>query len=183
MTENKSAAPKPPGRGRRKSSAQGEPASVWDRAEGHAIDELDRAIIRILQKNGRTNNTDIARDLDVTETTIRKRIAQLLEDGMINVVAVPTPKAVGSSTSAIIGLSVALHSIHQVSDRLRKCPEVRYVGMSAGRYDLMVEVFASDQEHLLEFLTDRLGSMDGITDVETSVILKVVKFSYEWEIV
>jgi Lrp/AsnC family transcriptional regulator for asnA, asnC and gidA len=165
------------------SSAQGEAAPVRDRAEGHTIDELDRAIIRILQKNGRTNNTDIARDLDVTETTIRKRIAQLLEDDMINVVAVPTPKAVGSSTSAIIGLSVALHAIHQVSAQLRKCPEVRYVGMSAGRHDIMVEVFASDQEHLLEFLTDRLGSMDGITDVETSVILKVVKFSYEWEIV
>ncbi|NMI01859.1 Lrp/AsnC family transcriptional regulator [Pseudonocardia acidicola] len=176
MTENNSSAPKPTGRGRRASSAQ-------DRAEVRSIDELDRAIIRILQKNGRTNNTDIAKELDVTETTIRKRIAQLLEDDMINVVAVPTPKAVGSSTSAIIGISVALQSIHRVSDQLRKCPEVRYVGMSAGRYDIMIEVFASDQEHLLEFVTDCLGSMDGITDVETSVILKVAKFSYEWEII
>ena len=155
----------------------------WARSDTRAVDDLDREIIRRLQKNGRLSNTEIARDLNVTETTIRKRIAQLIDDDMINIVAVPTPKAVGSSMSAIIGLSADMRSIHHVSDRLRECPEVRYVGMSTGRYDIMLEVFARDQEHLLEFVTERLGSMEGITDLETSIILKVVKFSYEWEIV
>ena len=55
--------------------------------------------------------------------------------------------------------------------------------MSAGRYDVMVEAFFADQEHLLEFVSDKLGSIEGIDKVETSIILKVVKFSYEWEIV
>jgi Lrp/AsnC family transcriptional regulator for asnA, asnC and gidA len=60
--------------------------------------------------------------------------------------------------------------------------EVRYVGLSVGRYDIMVEAFFRDQEHLLEFVSTKLGSMKGIVSSETSVILRVAKFSYEWEI-
>ncbi|MSO38687.1 MAG: Lrp/AsnC family transcriptional regulator [Acidimicrobiia bacterium] len=146
------------------------------------LDDLDRQIVRILQKNGRTSNTDIAKNLGVTETTIRKRIAQLLEEGMMHIVAVPTPKAVGGNVSALIGLSVSLRAIHVVSQRLRACREVRYVGMSAGRYDIIIEIFAQDQERLLEFITEKLGAIEGITSVETSLILKMEKFAYEWEV-
>lgn len=171
--------PRRPGSGSAPESDQ----QAGSRADDRELSALDRKIIQILQKNGRTPNTDIAKQLDVTETTIRKHIARLIDDDMINVVAVPTPKAVGGNVPAIIGLSVELRSIHDVSERVRAFPEVRYVGMSAGRYDILLEVFFSDHEHLLEFVTDRLGSMPGITDLETSVILKVVKFSYEWEMV
>ncbi len=66
------------------------------------LDDLDRGIIRILQRDGRTPNTDVARALDVTETTIRNRVTRLLDDGLIEIVAVPTPKAVGLTMSAII---------------------------------------------------------------------------------
>jgi len=96
---------------------------------------------------------------------------------------VPTPTAVGMNLSAIIGISVDLTAMHAIGDQLRGYPEVRYVGMSAGRYDVMLEAFFTDQEHLLEFVTDKLGAVEGIEKVETSIILKVVKFSYEWEIV
>ncbi len=149
----------------------------------HTVDDLDRRIIKMLQRDGRMANTEIARALSVTETTVRKRIAQLLDEHLINIVAVPTPAAVGMNLSALIGLSLKLTDIHTVADHLRQLPEVRYVGMSAGRYDVIVEAFFTDQEHLLEFVTDRLGSIEGVEDVETSIILKVVKFSYEWEIV
>jgi len=84
--------------------------------------------------------------------------------------------------SALIGLSVSLRAIHAVSQRLRACREVRYVGMSAGRYDIMIEIFAQDQERLLEFITEKLGAIEGITNVETSLILKLEKFAYEWEV-
>ena len=72
--------------------------------------------------------------------------------------------------------------MHAVGDAIRAYPEVRYVGMSAGRYDLIVEAFFSSQEQLLDFITEKLGVLHGVSDIETSVILKVVKFSYEWEI-
>lgn len=149
---------------------------------GSSLDELDRAIIRMLQRNGRTTNTDMARELDVTETTIRNRVSRLLNEGLMEIVAVPTPLAVGLSLSAIIGVSVRLGEIGPVSEQLVACPETRYVGLSTGRYDIIVEAFFSDQEHLLDFVTSRIGSFTGVTSVETSLILKVPKFSYEWEI-
>ena len=149
---------------------------------GGGVDEMDRRIIRLLQQDGRKSNTEIARELGVTETTVRKRIGQLLNEGLMNIVAVPTPEAVGRSLSAIIGVSVDLTAMHAVGDAIRAYPEVRYVGMSAGRYDLIVEAFFSSQEQLLDFITEKLGVLHGVSDIETSVILKVVKFSYEWEI-
>ena len=146
------------------------------------LDAMDRRIIKLLQQDGRMSNTRIAHELKVTETTIRKRINQLLEEGLMNIVAVPTPAAVGMSLSAIIGVSVDLTAMHAVGDAIRAYPQVRYVGMSAGRYDLIVEAFFSSQDKLLDFVTDQLGALKGVQDIETSVILKVVKFSYEWEI-
>lgn len=146
------------------------------------MDDVDREIIRLLQHDGRTSNTEIGRALGLTETTIRKRVARLTNEGLVSIVAVPTPLAVGLTTSAIIGISVRLQDIHTVADRLVSFPEIRYVGLSTGRYDLMIEAFFADQEHVLEFISTKLGSLPGVTDVETSLILKVAKFSYEWEI-
>ena len=146
------------------------------------VDHVDRRIIGFLQKDGRMSNTAIARQLSVTETTVRKRIARLVDSGYINIVAVPTPMAVGMSLSAIIGISVNLTDLHAVSEALHGYPEVRYVGLSSGRYDIIVEAFFVDQEHMLDFVSNQLGSLSGVTTVETSIILKVVKFSYEWEI-
>jgi len=146
------------------------------------LDDVDRSIIRVLQRNGRTNNSEIGRELGLAETTIRKRIARLIEDDLLTVVAVPTPLAVSAMTSAIIGVSVELCKLHEVTEALVACPEVRYVGLSTGRYDLIIEAFFPDQERVLEFLSHKLGSFEGVTGVETSLILKIAKFSYEWEL-
>jgi Lrp/AsnC family transcriptional regulator for asnA, asnC and gidA len=151
-------------------------------AASSAIDEVDREIIRLLQQDGRTNNSEIARSLGLTETTIRKRIARLVAEDLVNIVAVPTPRAVGMTTSAIIGINVELSQLHEIADRLVTLPEVRYLGMSTGRYDLIMEAFFPDQESLLDFTADELGKLPGVRQVETSLILKVAKFSYEWEI-
>jgi Lrp/AsnC family transcriptional regulator for asnA, asnC and gidA len=146
------------------------------------IDEMDRRIIQFLQKNGRAPNTEIAREIAVTETTIRNRVSRLVDEGLIQIVAVPTPKAVGGNISAIVGLSVQLPHMQAIATKVAGFSEVRYVGLSVGRYDIMVEAFFRDQEHLLEFVSTKLGSMKGIVSSETSVILRVAKFSYEWEI-
>ncbi|HEY1318771.1 MAG TPA: Lrp/AsnC family transcriptional regulator [Streptosporangiaceae bacterium] len=159
-----------------------ETAPSRPRGRGRQVDELDRKIIKMLQADGRLSNTEIARSLEITETTVRKRIAHLLDERLMSIVAVPTPEASGMNLSAILGVSVELTAIRQVAGTIRTYPEVRYVGMSSGRYDLIVEAFFVNQEHLLEFVTDKLGGLSGITNLETSIILKVVKFSYEWEI-
>ena len=161
--------------------AVGEP-SVRGRGRGQMLDEIDRRVIKILQADGRRPNTEIARELHVSETTIRKRVSQLVSEGLINIVAVPTPRAVGLNLSAIIGISVTLPKLKAISEELKRQPEVRYIGVSTGRYDIIVETFFASQQHFLNFISNTLGGMDGITSLETSMILDVVKFSYEWEI-
>jgi Lrp/AsnC family transcriptional regulator, regulator for asnA, asnC and gidA len=152
------------------------------RGQDQILDEIDRRVIKILQADGRRPNTEIARELHVSETTIRKRITQLVSRGLINIVAVPTPRAVGLTMSAIIGISVTLPKLREISEELKRQQEVRYVGVSTGRYDIIVEAFFFDQQHFLDFISSKLSRMDGITGLETSMILDVVKFSYEWEI-
>ena len=146
------------------------------------LDATDREIVRALQGNGRTSNTEIGRALGLTETTIRKRIARLINEELVNIVAVPTPRAVGMTTSAIIGVSVQLGNLDKVSQELSSCPEVRYLGLSTGRYDIILEAFFNDTEHLLSFVSDKLGALPEVSGVETSIILRVDKFSYEWEL-
>ncbi|HXS64168.1 MAG TPA: Lrp/AsnC family transcriptional regulator [Streptosporangiaceae bacterium] len=153
-----------------------------NRPSDDILDEIDRRVIKILQVDGRRPNTEIARELKVSETTIRKRVAQLVSRGLINIVAVPTPRAAGMNVSAIIGISVTLPKLREISEELKRQREVRYVGMSTGRYDIIVEAFFFDQQHFLDFISSRLSRMDGITSLETSMILDIVKFSYEWEI-
>jgi Lrp/AsnC family transcriptional regulator for asnA, asnC and gidA len=155
---------------------------VANRPHDDILDEIDRRVIKILQVDGRRPNTEIARELKVSETTIRKRVAQLVSRGLINIVAVPTPRAAGMNLSAIIGISVTLPKLKEISEELKRQREVRYVGMSTGRYDIIVEAFFFDQQHYLDFISSRLSRMDGITSLETSMILDIVKFSYEWEI-
>src|SRR5258706_9042678 len=155
---------------------------VRARAQDQILDEIDRRVIKILQDDGRRPNTEIARELHVSETTIRKRVSQLVSRGLINIVAVPTPRAVGMNLSAIIGISVTLPKLREISEELKRQKEVRYVGVSTGRYDIIVEAFFFDQQHFLDFISSKLSRMDGITSLETSMILEVVKFSYEWEI-
>lgn len=158
----------------------GQPGS--EQPDEPLLDEIDRRIVRILQADGRRPNTDIAKDLGVSETTVRKRINHLLSRGLINIVAVPTPRAVGMNLSSIIGISVTLPQLNEISQKLKRQPEVRYIGVSTGRYDIIVEAFFLNQRHFLNFISSTLGQMEGITALETSMILEVVKFSYEWEI-
>lgn len=143
---------------------------------------MDHEIIKILQTDGRKSNTKIARELGVSETTIRKRIARLLSDELIRIVAVPTPMAVGMTLSAIIGIAVVLPQLRRISMELKKQPEVRYIGLSTGRYDIIVEAFFKDQQHFLNFISNKVGGLKGVTALETSMILQVDKFSYEWEL-
>ena len=79
-------------------------------------------IVAALQRNGRITNIEMARSLGVSEATIRNRMGRLLDEDLINIVAVPTPRAVGMTMSAIIGISVELDQLDQVLAMLSACP-------------------------------------------------------------
>ena len=152
------------------------------RSANQPYDELDKQIIALLQQDGRRPNTEIGQILGVTETTVRKRIGRLVSENLIKVVAVPSPEVVGMTMSAIVGITVDMNAHHDVAAALEALPQTRYVGYSTGPYDLIIEVFFRSHEELLDLLSKKLARIPGITKTDTSVILKVTKFAYEWEI-
>lgn len=144
----------------------------------NGLDELDREIVSLLQVNGRMPNTDLARAVGVGETTIRNRIARLLAEELITISAVPTAAALGVTVSALVGLGVEPQAIRRVIDMLAQISEVRFVGVSAGRYDVIVEGSFRDNDALFRFVTETLAPTGGIRQIETHVMLAVEKRAF-----
>ena len=146
------------------------------------LDELDKRIIRLLQRNARVPNTEIGRELDVTETTIRNRVSRLLDEKLIEIVAVVDPKATDATISAFLLLTIVPPEVGPAVERLRERAEVRYLSEVVGRGQVMAEAFFRDLQHLLGFQNDVLAALPGIGGVETLLVGQVHKLSYEWEI-
>lgn len=146
------------------------------------FDRVDRQIIALLQHDGRLSNTAVARKLGLAEATVRRRIDRLTRTGALRVVAVLNPEVAGFTLSAIIGISCELKHLDEVASTLAGFPETRYLGYSTGTFDLMVEAFFLSHQHLLDFLTTKVAAISGVTRTETEIILKVAKFSFEWEL-
>ena len=162
------------------SSAHGTPGRTH--AQELQLDPIDRNILRCLREDGRMANSEIARRLDIGEATVRRRLQRLVDSHALRVVPVVDPDTVGLRLSVLIGLKVELSRIEAIAAAVAELPEVRYVSLATGPYDLLVEAFMGSREHLAEFLFGPLAEVGGIVSSETSTILKVVKFAYEWEI-
>jgi Lrp/AsnC family transcriptional regulator for asnA, asnC and gidA len=161
-------------------TTQAEPAAgVEAKAVGRiTLDDLDHAILEILQRDGRMPNTDVGRALSVTETTVRNRISRLIKSGVMVVVAVVDPAALGMDLASIIGLSVEPKYISSVAAAFVNLPEVRYLGISTGRYDVIIEGVFADRQHLMRFITEVVASAEGVRAVETSLMLNVPKRAF-----
>lgn len=146
------------------------------------IDDLDRKIIAILQRDGRTPNVEMARLLGVAEGTIRRRVERLIDEGVIGIAAVTDPYKVGIGIVALIDLDVDLAHLDDVARRLIEMPSVRVVAYTTGVHDIFVEALFPSQQDLLEFLKDQLPRISGIRNTETSIVLSLLKRSYEWEL-
>jgi len=144
------------------------------------LDELDRAIIACLQRDGRTPNTAIATQLGVTEATVRRRIERLLKEGIIKIAAIIDPFKVGIQTVALIHLDVDLGHLEEVAEQLITLPNVRVVAYTTGFYDMLIEGVFQSQQDLLTFLKDQLPQIPGIRNSETSILLQLLKRTYDW---
>ena len=145
-----------------------------------ALDDLDKAIIRCLQLDGRRPYAQIGRELKVPEATVRQRAERLISRRVVQVVGVTDPLAMGFQQPALIGLKVEPGKLERIADAIAALEEVTYVVITAGRFDLFCEVVCEDNEHLLRVLTERLAEIDGIRSTETLVELRFVKESYQW---
>jgi Lrp/AsnC family transcriptional regulator for asnA, asnC and gidA len=144
------------------------------------LDDLDRQIISILQYDGRTPNTTIATELGTTEGTVRRRVKQLTENGLMQIVAVVEAHNMGFDEAAMIGISVQSNLVSSVAEEIAKLPEVSYLFQAAGDFDLIAEVFCRDREHFVSFLNDELQQIEGIERTQSFMMLKMHKLSYRW---
>jgi Lrp/AsnC family transcriptional regulator, regulator for asnA, asnC and gidA len=148
----------------------------------HRLDATERRMIELLQEDGRLSVASLARLLGVTEVTARRKLNRLLRDRVIQVVATVDPFDVGYETPVIIGLKVQRSRLDEVAERLSSLPQVRYVGASTGRVDLIIEVVTRTNQDLADFLLTDLAEIDGITDSETNLIVRIYKQSWDWAI-
>jgi Lrp/AsnC family transcriptional regulator, regulator for asnA, asnC and gidA len=145
-----------------------------------ALDDLDKAIIRCLQLDGRRPYAQIGRELKVPEATVRQRAERLISRRVVQVVGVTDPLAMGFQQPALIGLRVDAAKLEQIATKIAALDEVTYLVVTAGRFDLMCEVVCEDNEHLMRVLTEDLAKIRGIRSSETMVELRFVKESYQW---
>jgi Lrp/AsnC family transcriptional regulator for asnA, asnC and gidA len=142
------------------------------------LDNTDLEIINHLQADGRVPFTDIAKSLGVSEGTVRNRVARLLEERIIQIVGMIDPARMGYDAPAMIGVSVQPPLLESVAAIIAAFPEVSYLIMVSGEFDLFVEVLCRDRDHLASFLNEKLLRIPGITRSQTFITLRTYKMSY-----
>jgi Lrp/AsnC family transcriptional regulator for asnA, asnC and gidA len=147
---------------------------------GDEVSPLDKRIIEHLQEDGRKPFTQIAAELGVSEAAVRARTNRMVERGILQIVGVTDPLRLGFQQVAMIGIKCEANKLMQVADRLAEFPEVDYVIITAGSYDILIETVSEDNEALLRFLAERLRAIDGVRETETFVYLRMVKQTYQW---
>jgi len=142
------------------------------------LDEIDQRIITMLQQDGRMPLAQIAEELHVSPGMVRMRYNRLVEMGVLRVVAITNPLRMGFTTMALIGIKVDGGKLLKVADKIAALEEVIYLIVVSGSYDIIAEVVCRDQNHLLQFLTERLYRIEGVRESESFMHLKIVKEIY-----
>ncbi|MEJ7690068.1 MAG: Lrp/AsnC family transcriptional regulator [Nocardioidaceae bacterium] len=143
------------------------------------LDEVSKKIIEQLQHDGRMSYAAIGKAVGLSEAAVRQRAQRLLDHGVMQIVAVTDPLQLGFARQAMIGLH-AEGDLEPIAAALATMPEVDYVIMTAGSFDLLVEVVCESDDHLLELLSKRIRGIDGVRSTESFVYLKLLKQTYSW---
>lgn len=144
-----------------------------------ALDEISKRIIDQLQQDGRRPYATIGKAVGLSEAAVRQRVQKLSDAGVIQIVAVSDPLQVGLFRQAMIAITVD-GPLSPVADALSALDEIAYVVECAGRYDILAEAVCSDDQALLDLVSDRLRTLPGVRRAEIMVYLKLRKQTYKW---
>jgi Lrp/AsnC family transcriptional regulator for asnA, asnC and gidA len=144
------------------------------------MDELDRLILQTLQDDGRAAFTDIAKKAGVSETTVRAHYRSLVQQGIVRTVGIVDPAALGFHAPALIAIAVEPGQVEEAARQIAALPEVSYLVMTLGDWDLMVEVFCRDLLHLSELILRQIHRIPGIRTTQALMIARSFKLSYRW---
>ena len=142
------------------------------------LDRIDQRLIEALQKNGREPFRRIAADVGVSEATIRARYTRLCEDNILQVTGVTNPLGLGFDAIAMVGIRTA-GAPEPVADAISRWDEAGYVVVTAGQFDILVELVCADRRQLLD-VTNRMRELDGVVSTESFFYLELWKQLYDW---
>jgi Lrp/AsnC family transcriptional regulator for asnA, asnC and gidA len=143
------------------------------------LDDADKALIELLQEDGRTPYTRLAATVGLSEAAVRQRVQRLIDDNVVQIVAVTDPLRLGFRRQAMVGVRTD-GDIRAVADTLAAIPEIDYVVFTSGSFDLLFEIVCEDDERLLALLNDKVRCIPGVRSTETFVYLKLQKQTYAW---
>jgi Lrp/AsnC family transcriptional regulator, regulator for asnA, asnC and gidA len=148
-------------------------------ASGAALDEVSKAIIAQLQQDGRRSYAAIGKVVGLSEAAVRQRVQRLVEHGAMQIVAVTDPMELGFARQAMVGVRVS-GPVPPVADKIAELDEVDYVVVTAGSFDILVELVAESDEHLLDIVSNGIRVIDGVVTTETFMYLGLRKQTYSW---
>lgn len=143
------------------------------------IDDTSKAIIEQLQQDGRRPYATIGKAVGLSEAAVRQRVQRLQDTGVMQIVAVTDPLQVGFTRSAMLAVHVD-GDVEAVASAIEQLPEVDYLVICAGSFDILAEVVAEDDEHLLTLVNRQIRAIPGVRSTETFVYLKLRKQTYTW---
>ncbi|RFA20266.1 Lrp/AsnC family transcriptional regulator [Subtercola boreus] len=143
------------------------------------LDATAKAIIEQLQVDGRRSYAEIGKAVGLSEAAVRQRVQKLTDAGVMQIVAVTDPLQLGFYRQAMVGLKVT-GDTRVIADALAALPAVDYVVLTAGTFDLMIEVVCENDDDLIALLNSEIRTLPGVISTETFVYLKLHKQLYNW---
>jgi Lrp/AsnC family transcriptional regulator for asnA, asnC and gidA len=157
-----------------------EDRAVTTRKNGSgSLDEVSKAIIEQLQQDGRRSYAAIGKVVGLSEAAVRQRVQRLVDSGVMQVVAVTNPMELGFGRQAMIGIRVE-GELESVAEALAAMDEVDYVVITAGSFDVLVELVVEDDHELLDVLSTRIRTIPGVISTESFMYLSLRKQTYSW---
>ena len=143
------------------------------------LDEVSKQIIEQLQFDGRRSYAEIGKKVGLSEAAVRQRVQKLTDSGVLQVVAVTDPSQLGFNRQAMIGVKCG-GDTREIAEKLTAMPELDYVVLTAGSFEILAEVVCENDDELIALLNSKIRTLPGVTSTETFVYLKVAKQVYNW---
>ena len=155
------------------------PMARIERARASQLDEISKQIIEQLQHDGRKSYAEIGKAVGLSEAAVRQRVQKLTESGVMQIVAVTDPLRLGFARQAMVGIKCT-GDVTAVAEALSQLSAVDYVVLTAGSFDLLVELVCENDDQLIALLNQRIRTLPGVVSAETFVYLKLHKQFYNW---
>lgn len=146
------------------------------------LDETAKRIIELLQGDGRMSYSSIAKDVGLSEAAVRHRVQKLIEGEVVQIVAVTDAMQMGFARQAMVGIKVT-GDVQEVATMLAAMDQLDYIVITTGRFDIFAEVVAQSDDELLDIVSQRINTLEGVVTTETFVYMRLVKQTYAWGVI